>query len=197
MDELRTDPRPVLCTIATLAAMALAGCGGGEEAASGGGSSGGGGGAKPAATAKPGGGKEGTTKVALGEEATLSALEGEMKVRVTKVIDPLPNPATERPKAGRRFVGVRVTLTNVGDEAYRDAPLNGSMLVTDLPKAANPTILIGGGCPSRLGTKLRMPAGSKKALCLPFQVKKKAKISAFRFRLNSGYGPETGEWAVE
>jgi hypothetical protein len=42
-----------------------------------------------------------------------------------------------------------------------------------------------------------MPAGSSKRLCLPFQVKKKAKISAFRFRLNSGFGPETGEWAVE
>ena len=143
------------------------------------------------------GGKEGPTKVALGEEATLTGLKGEMKVRVTKVVDPLPNPETERPKAGRRFVGVQVTLTNVGKEAYRDAPLNGSMLVTDLPKAANPTILIGGRCTSKLGTKLRMPAGSKKALCLPFQVKKKAKISAFRFRLNSGFGPETGEWAVE
>ena len=194
MDELRTDPRPVLCTIATLAALALAGCGEKEEPATGGGGSSG----KPAAaTKKSGGGKEGTTKVALGEEATLSALDGEMKVRVTKVIDPLPNPETERPKPGRRFVGVRVTLTNLGKKAYRDAPLNGSMLVTDLPKAANPTILIGGNCPSRLGTKLRMPAGSKKSLCLPFQVKKKAKISAFRFRLNSGYGPETGEWAVE
>ena len=120
-----------------------------------------------------------------------------MKVRVTEVVDPLPNPETERPKAGRRFVGVQVTLSNVGKEAYRDAPLNGSMLVTDLPKAANPTILIGGRCTSKLGTKLRMPAGSKKSLCLPFQVKRKAKISAFRFRLNSGFGPETGEWAVE
>ena len=194
MDELRTDPRLVLCSIATLGAMALAGCGGGEEATTGSGSGGGAG--QPAAKAKSGG-KEGTTKVALGEEATLTGLHGDMKVRATKILDPLPNPATERPKPGRRFVGVRVTLTNVGDEAYRDAPLNGSMLVTDLKKAANPTILIGGGCPSRLGTKLRMRAGSKKALCLPFQVKKKAKISAFRFRLNSGFGPETGEWAVK
>ena len=70
-----------------------------------------------------------------------------MKVRVTGIVDPLPNPETERPKAGRRFVGVRMTLTNAGDQPYRDAPLNGSMLVTDLPKAANPTILIGGNCP--------------------------------------------------
>ena len=191
MYELRKEPRLALCAIATIPLLALAGCGGGDEAASGG--------ATATATPAPtkAAGTEGPTKVALGEAATLTGLHGDMKVRVTKVVDPLPNPETERPKAGRRFVGVQVTLTNVGKEAYRDAPLNGSMLVTDLPKAANPTILIGGRCTSKLGTKLRMPAGSKKSLCLPFQVKKKAKISAFRFRLNSGFGPETGEWAVE
>ena len=189
MDELRAEPR-LLCAIATLAALGPAGCGGGDESAS----TGGGATATPAAAS--GAGKEGPTKVALGAEATLTGLRGEMKVRVTKLVDPLPNPETERPKAGRRFVGVRVTLTNVGKEPYRDAPLNGSMLVTDLPKAANPTILIGGRCTSKLGTKLRMPAGTEKRLCLPFQVKTKAKISAFRFRLNSGFGPETGEWAV-
>ena len=189
MSEPRTDPRPMLCTLA--AALALAGCGSGDEPS--GGAATAKASATPAAAAKPPGPK----KAALGDELTLKGLRGDMKVRVTGIVDPLPDPETERPKAGRRFVGVRVSLTNAGDQPYRDAPLNGSMLVTDLPKAANPTILIGGNCPSKLGTRLRMPAGSSKRLCLPFQVKKKAKISAFRFRLNSGFGPETGEWAVE
>ena len=177
-------PRLVPCLIATLA---LAGCGGGEEAA-------------PTAASKPSGGGEkpaGPTKAALGEEVTLTGLKGEAKVRVTGIVDPLPNPDTERPKAGRRFVGVRLTIANTSEEPYRDAPLNGSMLVTDPPKASNPTILIGGRCTSKLGTKLRLPAGAEKSLCLPFQVKKQAEISAFRFRLNSGFGPETGEWAVK
>ena len=189
MDALGKDPRPAIRAIATLLAVALAGCGGAKEGADGG----------AAATATPAtkAGTERPTKVAIGEEATLTGLHGDMRVRVTKVVDPLPDPETERPKAGRRFVGVQVTLTNVGKQAYRDAPLNGSALVTDLPKAANPTILIGGRCTSKLGTKLRMPAGTRKRLCLPFQVKKQAKISAFRFRLNSGFGPETGEWAVK
>ena len=188
MSELRTDPRPVLGTIA--AALALAGCGSGDAPP--------GGAASAKASATPAASKPaGPKKAALGDELTLKGLRGDMKVRVTGIVDPLPNPRTQRPKAGRRFVGVRVSLTNAGDQPYRDAPLNGSMLVTDLPKAANPTILIGGGCPSELGTRLRMPAGSSKRVCLPFQVKKRARISAFRFRLNSGFGPETGEWAVE
>src|SRR4051794_28883333 len=133
MHALRKDPRPFLWLIAAVPALALVDCGGGggggEEAAS-----------TPGAATKAAG-TDGPTKVALGDEATLTGLHGDMKVRVTKVVDPLPNPETERPKAGRRFVGVQVTLTNVGKEPYRDAPLNGSMLVTDLPKAANPTIL--------------------------------------------------------
>ena len=87
MYELRKDPRLALCAIATLPALALAGCGGGEEAASGG----------TTATATPtkAAGTEGPTKVAMGEEATLTGLHGDMKVRVTKVVDPLPNPETE------------------------------------------------------------------------------------------------------
>ena len=191
MSERRTDPRPPLCSIA--AALALAGCG------SGGGSPGGA--AATEATATPAASASATPagpkQAALGDELTLKGLRGDMKVRVTGIVDPLPSPGTERPKAGRRFVGVRAALTNAGGRPYRDAPLNGSMLVTDPPKAANPTILIGGDCPSKLGTRLRVPAGSSKRLCLPFQVREKARISAFRFRLNSGFGPETGEWAVE
>jgi hypothetical protein len=192
MFELRMDPRLVLCTLVAVPALALAGCGGGEEDATAGE---GGGDAKAGAGSKEA--KKGTTKAALGDEITLTGLNGDVKVRVTKVVDPLPNPKTERPKPGRRFVGVRAKLTNMGEKAYRDAPLNGSGLVTDVPKGANPTILITGSCPSSQGTKLRMPAGSSKSLCLPFQVDKKAKISAFQFRLNSGFGPETGEWAVK
>lgn len=199
MNTIRIDLRLVAGVIA---ALALAGCGGEEEPAGAAGS----GGAETTAGSSGTSGKgsadgkdapDGTTKVALGEEATLTGLDGEFRVRVTEVVDPLPNPPTERPKAGKRFVGVKMALANESKKAYRDAPLNGSALVTDPAKAANPSILIGGSCTSKLGTKLRLPAGAEKKLCLPFQVAKKAKISAFQFRLNSGYGPETGEWAVK
>jgi hypothetical protein len=189
MNQPNMDPKQVLCAIAVAIALPLAACGGEEAAAPG---------AEPA---KAGGGGDdgkgkGKTTLALGEETTLTGTNGDMKVKVTKVVDPMPNPPRERPRAGRRFVGVQLTLTNLDDKPYRDAPLNGSGLVTDVKKAANPTILITGDCPSKLGTKLRMKAGETKKLCLPFQVQRKAKISAFQFRLNSGFGPETGEWTV-
>ncbi|MGH2947575.1 MAG: hypothetical protein ACRDPC_15225 [Solirubrobacteraceae bacterium] len=32
--------------------------------------------------------------------------------------------------------------------------------------------------------------------CLPFQVKREAKLRAFQFQPDSGFGPEMGEWAL-
>jgi hypothetical protein len=181
--------RRVAIWVACVLGVCLAGCGG-EESSSGGGS------------ASGGGASSGAEALALGDETTLKGLSGaQMKVRVVKVEDPMKSPPAkglvrERPKRGRRFVGVYVELTNLAKRPYRDAPLNGSVLVTDKPKASNPTILLSGKCPSKLGTRLRMPAGSSRTGCLPFQVKMGAKVTAFRFTLDSGNGPETGEWTV-
>ena len=175
-----------VCAIAVALVVPLGACGGDEQAATG-------------AEANPGSGRpeETTKKVALGEETTLEGLENAaVKVKVTKVIDPMPNPKTERPKAGRRFVGVRMTLTNASEKPYKDSLLNGSKLVTDVAEGANPSILLTGPCASKGAVGFRLPAGASKSLCLPFQVKKKAKVSAYQFTLNSGFGGQTGEWAV-
>jgi hypothetical protein len=58
-----------------------------------------------------------------------------------------------------------------------------------------PTILQSGRCQSKtLGIGLKLKAGTTRTGCLPFQVKRKAKVSGFRFTLDSGQGPETAEW---
>jgi hypothetical protein len=140
-------------------------------------------------------------KLAVGDETTLKGLHGSMKVKVLKVEDPMKAPPAkglirEVPRKGNRFVGVQVVLTNVGDQAYSDSILNGARLVTDVDKGSQPTILLSGKCRSKFGTKTRVAAGASKRGCLPFQVKKKAKVSAFELTLDSGYGPEKGNWAV-
>ena len=139
--------------------------------------------------------------LAVGDETTLKGLHGSMKIKVLKVEDPMKAPPAkglirEVPRKGNRFVGVRVTLTNVGDEAYSDSLLNGAQLVTDVDKGSQPTILLSGKCRSKFGTKTRVPAGDTRTGCLPFQVKKKAEVSAFELTLDSGYGPEKGTWTV-
>jgi hypothetical protein len=171
-------------------ALSLTACGGGDDTGD---------------DAAAAGGSESQAKQALklGDETTLRGLgEESMKVKVIRVQDPLPLPPAkgliqEKPRAGRRFVGVHVRLTNLGKETYEDSALNGSRLVTDVKDGANPTILLGGKCSSkRIGTRLRLAAGASTKGCLPFQVKKKAKVTAFEFRLDSGHGPEGAKWAV-
>ncbi len=182
--------RAALAILATLCLCPLA-CGEDDSSSSGGSA---GGSSKPAEKQEASGDKTG---LKIGDETTLKGLKGSLKVKILGIEDPLGSPPTERPKAGRHFVGVRIRLTNLGRETYKDAPLNGSRLVTTPDKAANPTILLSGKCPSKFGTGMRLAAGASKTACLPFQVKRGAKVTAFEFRLDSGFGPETGEWTVE
>src|SRR5215210_696527 len=172
-------------------AFALTACGGGDSAE------------ESAASADSKAQSQEKQALKLGDETTLKGLGQEsMKVKVIRVQDPLPLPPAkgliqEKPRAGRRFVGVHVRLTNLGKETYEDSALNGSRLVTDVKDGANPTILLGGKCSSkRLGTRLVLKAGATRKGCLPFQVKKKAKVTAFEFRLDSGHGPEGAKWSV-
>src|SRR5215208_7354695 len=159
---------------------------------------------EPSTASAGGGGSEdgGAKRLAMGDSTTLKGLHGSMKVTVLKVEDPMKSPpprglVRETPRKGFRFVGVHVRMTNAGDAPYTDSLLNGSRLATDIEKAARPTVLLGGKCRSKgFGTSARIPAGATKTGCLPFQVKKKAKISAYQLTLDSGYGPETGTWAV-
>ena len=189
-------PRPVP-VVAFVLCAAVTGCGGDSEPADGASSAsaagGDGGGSKQEAAAK---------KLAVGDGTTLKGRRGSMKVKVLEVEDPMKSPPArglirETPRKGFRFVGVHVRITNAGDEAYTDSLLNGTRLTTDPAKAAKPTVLLGGKCRSKgFGTSVRIPAGATKTGCLPFQVSKKAKVSAVQLTLDSGYGPETGTWAV-
>jgi hypothetical protein len=187
----------IALTAAIASSVAAAGCGGSTEATSsssqGTGNSG--------SAGSGGSSSKAPKQLAVGDETTLKGLHGSMTVTVLKVEDPMKAPPPhgllrEVPRKGNRFVGVYVRLTNVGDELYKDSLLNGSRLLTDIKKAAQPTILLSGKCRSKFGTSTRVSPGGTKTGCLPFQVKTKAKVSAFALTLDSGYGPETGTWAV-
>jgi hypothetical protein len=185
-------PRLVQVSVMVLGAAA-AGCGGDPEATDSSTASAGGAGASKKAAAK---------QLALGDGTSLEGRRGAMKVAVLEIEDPMKAPPPrglirETPRKGFRFVGVRVRITNSGKEAYTDSLLNGTRLTTAPAKAAKPTVLLGGKCRSKgFGTSARIPVGATKTGCLPFQVSKKAKVTAVQLTLDSGYGPETGTWAA-
>jgi Domain of unknown function (DUF4352) len=154
--------------------------------------------------AKPGdsSAKDGSTKskpkkpkiAGIGDSITVDGTDGEMKVKLNSVIDPLPVGEFDTASAGMRFVGVRITLTNTGDTAYDDSPSNGMAIVTTRDEQADTTITTGGTC--RLQAAIKIAPGAKRRICVPFEVPSKQKLKTLQFTLDSGFGPQTGEWRL-
>lgn len=150
---------------------------------------------KPDSSDGSGGGEDGSAEV--GDAITLKDSEGNpYKVRVVKVIDPLKAGEFDSPTRGERYVGVRISINNVGDGTYNDSPSNGAALIDTRDEAHDPTILTGGPCGGGFSSSTRISAGTRRVGCIPFEVKKRRKLATFQFTLNSGFGPQTGEWSL-
>lgn len=148
-------------------------------------------------SADSGGGGDGKPKKAsLGDPITLESTDVKMRVRTTKTIDPLAGGEFDKPDAGRRYVGVQVELVNVGKTAYDDSPSNGAKLLTATDEQAESTILLAGSCAGDFGSSAKIAPGSRQQGCLPFQVPSAARLKTFQFGLDSGFGPQTGEWRL-
>ena len=67
---------------------------------------------------------------APGEALRLSTRNGEIRVSVLEVVDPVGRGSYYRgPRAGTRWVGVRLRIANVGGATYNDGPANDTRLV--------------------------------------------------------------------
>jgi hypothetical protein len=114
-----------------------------------------------------------------------------VRVKVLSVRDPAPS-ANEffGPAQGKRWVAFRVRLVNVGDLVYDDSPSNGVRVVDTADQEYTTTI---GGVEPQLGSTTIRP-GDARVGWLTFEVPKGTKLRLFQFTLDSGFGPETGEW---
>lgn len=136
----------------------------------------------------------------LGDAITLQgntdAGEPAMKVTALKVLDPLAAGQYDTPAAGKRYVGIRVRLTNVGSTTYNDAPSNGATLIITGDEQAQSTILSGGECGTDFVSAAKIAPGESQVGCLPFEVAKGKQPKEFQFTLASGFGNQTGEWRL-
>jgi len=133
----------------------------------------------------------------LGDTITLKGTNVEMKVKPTKVYKQLSVGEFDEPQdSGNRFVGVEVQLTNVGQETYDDSPSNGAVVITSGDEQGASTIVSGGPCAGQFASSAKISPGSKRKGCIPFEVPKGKKVKTFQFSLDSGFGPESGEWSV-
>lgn len=121
----------------------------------------------------------------------------ELRVRVTRVLDPAPAGAADTTLAPRaRFVGIQLVLENIGDAAYSESPLQSSKLLTGKGVAADPVTLIGGPCAGRFATHVTLRPGGRRQGCVAFEVGSGERASRFQFALDSGFAPEVGTWTL-
>jgi hypothetical protein len=182
----------VLAALMALSAMGAQSCGTTTKSTpNAGGSSGGGGGS---------GGSSGPKLAKLGDTITLSGTSNKerMAVTPTKVLDPLPVGSFDKPLNPKsRFVGVLVTLKSVGSKTYNDSPGNGATLVTADSQQGDSTIVSEGPCSGQFSANANISPGSELRGCIPFEVPGKKPVAKFQFTLESGFGPQSGEWAVK
>jgi hypothetical protein len=96
----------------------------------------------------------------------------------------------DEPQHGRKFVAVKVRLTNVGNGTYSDSPGNGAKLITNKDEQAETTLVSGGDCESSFVSDTKISPGSAQQGCIPFEIKKNQKPKVFQFSLDSGFGPD-------
>ena len=142
----------------------------------------------------------GSTKTAgIGSAITLSGFNSgeQMAVTVTKVIT-TAKPADEFTSApkGDRLYAVQFRLNDTGNSAYSDSPSNGAEVTDSSGQSYNSALAdTVTGCPLFPASE-NIAAGSSGLGCIVFEVPKSAKITEVQFTLDSGMGPQTGQWNV-
>ena len=148
----------------------------------------------PAPEATPG--QTGTGLAKVGSSLTLAGSNGlQMKVTVTAYLDPATAGEFETPQQGARFVGVKLQLVNVGQQAYDDSPTNGSKLITNTDEQADATVTTGGSCESP--STVTIAPGDTRVVCIPFEIPAAQRGRTFQFALDSGFADEKGQWSLE
>ncbi len=143
------------------------------------------------------GGKEKKPRSRIGDSITLKGTDTKVKVKLVKVDRDVAAGEFDEPQKGRKFIGVYVRLTNVGKKTYDDSPSNGAHVITNKDEQAESSMISSGDCGSSFSSDATISPGSSQQGCIPFEIKKKAKPKVFQFGLDSGFGPETGEWSLK
>ncbi|HYU58505.1 MAG TPA: hypothetical protein VEO00_10710 [Actinomycetota bacterium] len=132
----------------------------------------------------------------VGETLTLHGTEegSAIEVTVAEVIDPYTLQSEVLvPEEGTRLIAFDLELTNAGTVAYSDAPGNGAVLLDENDVEWNSVI---SGEDVALVSVTMAPGDSDSGL-IYFQLPEDLGIARLRLTLNSGYGPESGEWLLD
>jgi hypothetical protein len=119
-----------------------------------------------------------------------------LAVTVDAVMNPLPVGQFDQADSGDRYVGVQITLRNVGTVAYSDSPSNGATLLGSDDEQAESEIVEGGPCGNDFSASVHIAVGDLQRGCLPFELPDGKAAGSFQFTLDSGFAGQTGQWSL-
>lgn len=134
----------------------------------------------------------------VGDAISLMSLD-EIPVAVT--IDAIADPAEgsnsfSQPVEGFRFVAIQLTLVNEGSSNYQDSVGNLAAAITQDGFSYSTTFAESKAGPGFEGSVLLTP-GDIRTGWIVFEVPLEQKLAKVSIALDSGFGPEVGEWSLD
>ncbi|TYB63871.1 DUF4352 domain-containing protein [Nonomuraea sp. PA05] len=152
----------------------------------------------PAEEPAPGGDDGDPLTSEPGGTVTLKGMEAGSKMAVTlnrAWSEARPTQDSVQPKPGNRLMAVQLTLTNKGRVTYKDAPMNGAVVIDSEGQQYPFSIAyVEQGQQFHWATTID-PGDSRKGLVV-FEVPEGARMTTLQFTLNSGYADQHGEWKL-
>ena len=98
-------------------------------------------------------------------------------------------------QSGDQLYAVQFRLDDTGSAAYSEAPSDGAEVVDASGHSYRSSLDNAAECQSFPGTE-NIAAGASGLGCIVFEVPVKAVITKVQLTLDSGMGPQTGQWDV-
>jgi hypothetical protein len=129
----------------------------------------------------------------IGSSITIKSYDEHLRVSLLAVEDPAEIGYSFDSPSGYRYVAVSLRIVNLSRDRYNDSPSNGSRLITTNRTAVRITLP---GKEPNLDEMAAIPPGGSHTGWLTFNVPRRARLSKFRFVLDSGFVPQHGEWLL-
>lgn len=139
-------------------------------------------------------GSSGQANAEIGDTLTLHGIDSTVAVEVTvlEVVDPAKVGRFDQPKRDKYFLGVKVRLTNVGEDLYSDSPAAGATPVDAADQQYEASIF--GEVKPPIGS-VDITPGDSRIGSIAFEVPDGTNPRTFQLRLEF-FGPEIGQWEL-
>jgi hypothetical protein len=116
---------------------------------------------------------------------------------VVKVIDPAQgSDQYTTPDAGKRFVGVEVTINNTGKTALSDDANSTVSVVGSDSQDYTADFSAISGCTNFNSGQYNIASGQSQTGCVTFQIPNAVTVAKVQFTDNAGMGSNTAQWLV-